>query len=78
MEIPLGSGARELGLRPSLFIDVGSVFGVATPALTQSPLPDRAVHCRSAMRAGMPLFTEITAAGADWHRNLRGFGYGSR
>ncbi len=28
LEIPLGSGARELGLRPSLFLDVGSVFGV--------------------------------------------------
>lgn len=31
LEIPLGSGARELGLRPSIFLDVGSVFGVATP-----------------------------------------------
>ncbi len=40
VEIPLGSGARELGLRPSLFVDVGSVFGVETPQLTQSPLPD--------------------------------------
>jgi outer membrane protein insertion porin family len=28
LEIPLGSGARELGLRPSLFLDVGSVFGI--------------------------------------------------
>ncbi|MES2290611.1 MAG: BamA/TamA family outer membrane protein, partial [Pseudomonadota bacterium] len=33
LEIPLGSGARELGLRPSVFLDVGSVFGVATPVL---------------------------------------------
>ncbi|WAT18650.1 outer membrane protein assembly factor BamA [Aurantiacibacter sp. MUD11] len=40
LEIPLGSGARELGLRPSLFVDVGSVFGIDTPQLTQSPLPD--------------------------------------
>ena len=40
IEIPLGSGARELGLRPSVFVDVGSVFSVATPQLTQSPLPD--------------------------------------
>ncbi len=40
IEIPLGSGARELGLRPSIFLDVGSVFGVDTPQLTQSPLPD--------------------------------------
>jgi outer membrane protein insertion porin family len=27
LEIPLGSGARELGLRPSLFVDAGAVFG---------------------------------------------------
>ncbi len=40
LEIPLGSGARELGLRPSIFVDVGSVFNVTTPNLTQSPLPD--------------------------------------
>ncbi len=40
IEIPLGSGARELGLRPSVFVDVGSVFNVDTPQLTQSPLPD--------------------------------------
>ncbi len=35
LEIPLGSGAKELGLRPSLFMDVGSVFGVKRPQLTQ-------------------------------------------
>lgn len=40
LEIPLGSGARELGLRPSLFVDVGSVFSINAPQLTQSPLPD--------------------------------------
>ena len=34
LEIPLGSGAKELGLRPSAFIDVGSVFGITTPGLT--------------------------------------------
>ncbi|MCU0729255.1 MAG: outer membrane protein assembly factor BamA, partial [Sphingopyxis sp.] len=34
MDIPLGSGARELGLRPSIFLDVGSVFRVRRPSLT--------------------------------------------
>jgi len=34
LEIPLGSGAREMGLRPSIFVDVGSVFGVRRPKLT--------------------------------------------
>ena len=32
LEIPLGAGARELGLRPSLFLDAGAVFSVARPA----------------------------------------------
>ncbi len=34
LEIPLGSGAKELGLRPSIFLDVGAVFAVKTPTLT--------------------------------------------
>lgn len=34
VDIPLGTGARELGLRPSIFMDVGSVFNVRTPQLT--------------------------------------------
>ncbi|MCJ2181321.1 outer membrane protein assembly factor BamA [Novosphingobium sp. 1949] len=31
MEIPLGSGAREMGLRPSIFADVGAVWGTKKP-----------------------------------------------
>lgn len=27
LEIPLGSGAREMGLRPSIFVDAGAVWG---------------------------------------------------
>jgi outer membrane protein insertion porin family len=33
LEIPLGSGARDLGLRPSLFVDAGAVFGLKRPQL---------------------------------------------
>lgn len=33
VEIPLGSGARELGLRPSVFVDAGAVFDVVSPLL---------------------------------------------
>jgi outer membrane protein insertion porin family len=40
LEIPLGSGAKELGLRPSIFMDVGSVFGLKAPVLNQSPYPN--------------------------------------
>ena len=34
VDLPLGSGARELGLRPSVFMDVGAVFNVRQPTLT--------------------------------------------
>ncbi|MET0365520.1 MAG: outer membrane protein assembly factor BamA, partial [Sphingobium sp.] len=33
VEIPLGSGARELGLRPSVFMDVGAVGNITRPGL---------------------------------------------
>ena len=39
IEIPLGSGAKELGLRPSVFLDVGAVFGVKRP-LPTAVFPD--------------------------------------
>ena len=32
IEIPLGSGAREMGLRPSIFADVGAVAGLKNPS----------------------------------------------
>lgn len=38
LEIPLGSGARELGLRPSIFMDAGAVFGVARPSTSGTTL----------------------------------------
>ncbi|MBE1527026.1 outer membrane protein insertion porin family [Sphingopyxis sp. OAS728] len=34
LDIPLGTGAKEMGLRPSIFVDVGSVFSVRRPQLT--------------------------------------------
>jgi outer membrane protein insertion porin family len=33
LEIPLGSSGRELGLRPSIFLDAGALFGVKQPPL---------------------------------------------
>lgn len=38
LEIPLGSGARELGLRPSIFVDAGAVFSVARPLTSGTTL----------------------------------------
>lgn len=34
VEIPLGSGVRDLGLRPSVFVDIGSLFNIDEPDLT--------------------------------------------
>lgn len=34
LEIPLGSAGKSMGLRPSVFVDIGSVFSVKRPQLT--------------------------------------------
>ena len=47
LEIPLGAGAREFGLRPSVFLDVGALFGVETPQLQSSPFPGGIEYQRS-------------------------------
>jgi len=52
LEIPLGSGARELGLRPSIFADVGAVWGVKKPQLTQ---------CTTGC---IPIYTQTAADGS--------------
>ena len=37
VQIPLGASARELGLRPSVFIDIGALWGVRRPQLLDLP-----------------------------------------
>jgi len=37
IEIPLGESARELGLRPSVFVDIGALWGVRRPTLLDLP-----------------------------------------
>jgi outer membrane protein insertion porin family len=39
LEIPLGSSGKELGLRPSIFMDVGALWNVTDPVLQNSPFP---------------------------------------
>ena len=34
LEIPLGAGVRELGIRPSIFMDFGALFGITRPLPT--------------------------------------------
>jgi outer membrane protein insertion porin family len=36
LELPLGAGAQAMGLRPSIYLDVGAVFGGKTPALSDT------------------------------------------
>lgn len=52
LEIPLGSGVRELGLRPSIFVDAGAVFNVTTPIL-QNPQAIGTVAVRDATGAAI-------------------------
>jgi outer membrane protein insertion porin family len=34
LEIPLGAGAREMGLRPSIYVQAGALFGITRPLPT--------------------------------------------
>ncbi|MES2022979.1 MAG: outer membrane protein assembly factor BamA [Pseudomonadota bacterium] len=50
LELPLGAGMREMGLRPSIYADIGAVFGgVKTPTLADS--------CAAAIIAGVACTT---------------------
>ena len=57
LEIPLGSGARELGLRPSIFLDAGAVFGVKRPLLSSVAPPNLFIPRRD--EAGNALYLQI-------------------
>ena len=57
LEIPLGSGARELGLRPSFFVDVGALFDVDRPELQNSPFPG-GIQFQLRDNSGNPLFID--------------------
>ena len=61
LEIPLGSGARELGLRPSIFLDAGAVFGIDAPSLTNSPWPN-GIFIPTRDASGNALFTQVNVA----------------
>ena len=59
LEIPLGSGAKELGIRPSVFVDVGALFNVTTPILTQN-LPGNTIFIPLRDANGVPLYRNDT------------------
>ncbi len=61
LEIPLGSGARELGLRPSIFVDAGAVWGITAPVSQSSPFPN-GILIPQRDTNGLPQYTQIDAA----------------
>jgi outer membrane protein insertion porin family len=54
MEIPLGSGAREMGLRPSVFVDAGAVGGLKNPGLVNGT-GSFAGYCSSTSNTALPV-----------------------
>ena len=60
LEIPLGTGARELGLRPSLFVDIGALWGVTSPVLQDNPSGIQQLDAN-----GNPLFSTTIDANGD-------------
>ncbi|MEN9933071.1 MAG: outer membrane protein assembly factor BamA, partial [Pseudomonadota bacterium] len=56
LEIPLSAGAREMGLRPSVFLDAGAVFGLKRPNIASLTPPGEFFPQRN--DAGQPLFRQ--------------------
>ena len=59
LEIPLGSGAKELGLRPSVFVDAGAVFNVVTPLLQSV----QAKSVATTTTPSLPLYYNVNTTG---------------
>ena len=65
MEIPLGSGARELGLRPSIYVQAGSLFSITRPNLTVPALGQPGSYPVAADGTILPLLTPIKNAAGE-------------
>ena len=66
VEIPLGAGARDLGLRPSIFMDVGAVFGVKRPKLLDEPgTIDFPIYDANGLRQCVTPATDTTPGGVS-------------
>ena len=57
LEIPLGAGVRELGLRPSIYIQAGALFGITHPIINATPFPVN-VDSVTGVKTVMPLVTQ--------------------
>ncbi|PZQ60878.1 MAG: outer membrane protein assembly factor BamA [Sphingomonas taxi] len=70
VEIPLGSGARELGLRPSIYAQVGSLFNITRPLPTANFPTTTDANGNTVVlplpvydTGGNPLFSYVNASG---------------
>ncbi len=61
LEIPLGSGAKELGLRPSIFMDIGAVWGLRAP-IEQAAAYPQGIFFPQRDTSGNALYTQINVA----------------
>jgi outer membrane protein insertion porin family len=77
LEIPLGAGARDMGLRPSIFMDVGSVFGIRRPTYANGGLIDKIYTYRTCQAAdgttGQTLDTPCAAGTTEVSSSKTGF-----
>ncbi|MFM5925043.1 MAG: BamA/TamA family outer membrane protein, partial [Novosphingobium sp.] len=63
LEIPLGSGARELGLRPSIFLDAGAVWGITRPVTDDFKSQyTTGIFIESRNTAGQLIYTQVDQA----------------
>ena len=58
LELPLGTGARELGLRPSIWLDVGALWGLTTPVLNSSAVFSQRVESPRVDGDGNPVLDD--------------------
>jgi outer membrane protein insertion porin family len=72
LEIPLGASVRELGIRPSIFMDIGALWGVRRPQLLDippgdprlfSPILDSTGSQQCTDNASTPVLTPIPGTG---------------
>ena len=61
LEIPLGTGAKELGLRPSIFADIGAVWGIARPLPADTGPGGAFLPTRDPVTS-LPLYTQVNVA----------------
>jgi outer membrane protein insertion porin family len=58
LEIPLSAGMREMGLRPSIYLQAGALFGITHPIVNATPFPV-AIDPITGRKTVLPLITQV-------------------